>query len=341
MLRRVLFILAASAVLAGCTPSSFVARQLVRAPNTFPHVVSPEPRLYFTFPEAVLETYPLQRATIGTPEITLAYRILPPAVHQMRLVLTNHVNRSGPRPLYRFQGDIPGTPTPFTEHPLGTVVLLHGYGLSQDSMIPWALLLSEAGWRCVLVDLRGHGDSDGNRIFFGLREAGDLTALMDELERRNQASWPVSVVGVSYGAAVALRWEMEEPRVRSVVAISPYGRLGDAIEGLREGYASWLPAGIIRRASEKMPALVGAGPGGLDPMDWIRMHPVAALFVAAGDDVVATPESVRALHAAAAPPSSVIEVRDTGHEVLPFRIEDLREAVTGWLGVHGEAVGSP
>ena len=324
-----------STVLSGCTPSGFVARQLIRAPNTFPQVVSPEPRLYFTFPEAVLDTFPLQRATVGAPAVTLAYRILPPADYRTRLILTNHSGATKPVPLYLFKGDIPGNPTPFTTSPKGTVVLLHGYGLSQDSMIPWALLLAEAGWRCVLVDLRGHGDSDGDRIHFGLRESGDLTALIDELQRRDQASWPVSAMGVSYGAAVALRWEMDEPRVRCVVAVSPYGRLGDAIEGLRAGYASWLPAGIIRRASEKMPSLVGAGPGGLDPMEWMRLHPVGALFVAAGEDEVATPDAIRDLHDRAATPRQMIEVPDASHEILPFRVNALRDSVTGWLRDHG------
>lgn len=323
-------VLLAAALWAGCTPSGFVARQLVRAPNTFPQVVSPEPRVYFTFPEAVLETVPLQRATVGMPPVTLAYRILPPAAHDLTLILTNHVGPSGPRPLFLFRGSVPGTPTAFTEHPRGTVVLLHGYGLSQDSMVPWALILAEAGWRCVLVDLRGHGDSTGDRIYFGRREASDLTALIDELVRRDQASWPVAAVGVSYGAAVALRWQIEEPRVRSGVAISPYARLGDAVEGLREDYAAWLPAGVIRRATEKIPALIGVEPVGLDPLDWIRKDPVTALFVAAGDDVVAPPEAVRNL-ARAAGPSPVIEVEGVGHEMLPFQVDELREPVERWL----------
>lgn len=337
MIWRLPLLLVCCAVLSGCTPSGFVARQLIRAPNTFPQVVSPEPRLYFTFPEPVLETFPLQRATVGAPELTLAYRILPPADYRTRLTLTNHSGSTGPVPLYLFTSDIPGSPTPFTAQPRGTVVLLHGYGLSQDSMIPWALLLAEAGWRCVLVDLRGHGNSNGDRIHFGLRESADLTALIDELQRREQASWPVSVMGVSYGAAVALRWEMEEPRVRCCIAVSPYGRLGDAIEGLRAGYASWLPAGIIRRASEKMPSLVGAGPGGLDPMEWMQSHPVGALFVAAGEDEVATPDAIRALEARAATPAQVIEVPGASHEILPFRIDELRESVTDWLRDHGSA----
>jgi pimeloyl-ACP methyl ester carboxylesterase len=38
-----------------------------------------------------------------------------------------------------------------------TLFLLHGYRLSKESMITWALHLAQTGYRVVLVDLRGHG----------------------------------------------------------------------------------------------------------------------------------------------------------------------------------------
>lgn len=329
--RRAVLPLVTAALLCGCTPGSFVAHQLIRAPNTFPQVVAPEPRVYYTFPDAVLDTLPLQLATVGSPPVTLAYRILPPADYALEAVVTNHPSSSGSRPFYRFRATVPGTPTPYSDHPRGTAVLLHGYGLNQDSMIPWALALGEAGWRCVLVDLRGHGDSGGDRIYFGIREPADLSALLNELERRQQASWPVDVVGVSYGAAVALKWKLDEPRVRTTVAISPYARLGDAIEGLRQDYAAWLPAWLLRGASQRMPALVGAGDQGLDPVDWMRRHPEVVLLVAGGDDDVAPPKAVRDILRAAAPDSSMVEVDGVSHEILPFRFDALRKPITDHL----------
>ncbi|MCW5556895.1 MAG: alpha/beta hydrolase, partial [Verrucomicrobiae bacterium] len=250
LLRLGLWLPLLAVVAAGCTPSGFIARQLIRAPNTFPRAIAPEPRAYYAFPQALLDTAPLQLATVGRPPITLAYRIVPPAAYGLACVRTQHASASGPRPFFRFTAHIPGAPTPFTSRPRGTAVLLHGYGLDQDSMIPWALLLGGAGWRCVLVDLRGHGASGGDRIHYGLRESEDLTALMDELVRRNQASWPAAAVGVSYGAAVALRWATDDARVHPVVAVTPYARLGAAAEGLRGEYADWVPARLLRRATD-------------------------------------------------------------------------------------------
>jgi len=315
----------------GCTPSGFIARQLIRAPNTFPRAVAPEPRVYYTFPEALLDAVPQQLATVGSPPVTLAYRVVPPAAYDLVCARTNHPSGSGTTPFFRFTARIPGTATSFTSRPRGTVVLLHGYGLDQDSMVPWALLLGEAGWRCVLVDLRGHGASDGNRIHYGLRESEDLTALMNELTRRDQAAWPAAVLGVSYGAAVALRWAADDARVHPVIAITPYARLGDAAEGLRGEYADWVPSGLLRRATDALPTLLGAAPGGLDPLTWMLASPREALFVSASGDRVAPPAAVRDLRVAADPNCRLIELEDATHEVAPFQLEALRAPVTEWL----------
>ena len=333
--------LALAGALSACTPSGFVARQLARAPNTFPQAVAPEPRVYYTFPGEFTERVPLQWATVGEPPVTLAYRVLPPADYGLQVVVTNHASPSGLRPFYRILATVPGDPLPSSSRPRGTVVLLHGYGLSQDSMIPWALQLGSAGWRCVLVDLRGHGESNGRRIYFGIREAADLRELLDELKRRDQVTAPIAVLGVSYGAAVAIRWTLMDGRVALTIAMTPYGRLGDAVEALREDYASWLPRGIIRRATARLPALAEAGPDGLDPADWLRGSGLTPLFIAADGDVVAPTAVVQGLRELSAPGSAMVELRGASHEEAPFRLDALSGPVLQWLESAPHRVGIP
>ena len=124
---------------------------------------------------------------------------------------------------FTFRANVPGATNRWTAAPRGTVVLLHGYGLAQFSMAPWALRLGQEGWRCVLVDLRGHGKSTGRRIYFGMKEANDLTQLLDALAHDGQLREPVGVMGESYGAALALRWKTVDARVGQWwSAIAPY-----------------------------------------------------------------------------------------------------------------------
>jgi hypothetical protein len=67
----------------------------------------------------------------------------------------------------------------------GTVILLHGYLQNRNYVTPWAVRLAQAGFRCAVVDLRGHGASSGKHISFGAFEARDISAVIDDLKRRD------------------------------------------------------------------------------------------------------------------------------------------------------------
>ena len=310
----------------GCSPGQLVAHQFLKAPRRFPTLIHPEPRVYFSFPDAVIDTIPIQHATMGDPPVDLAYRLIPPGDYGAEMIVSNLVVRGQSRPIYRY----PGHPSTRTLPCRGTVVLLHGYGLDHETLIPWALHLAERGWLCVPIDLRGHGLSGGDRLTFGIREARDLMGLLDELERRGQVEPPIQVLGVSYGAAIALRWSGLDPRIRSVVAITPYDRLETAVEGLRESYAAWVPRHLTLKAVEAMPRLLDQPPGGLDPIGWVRERPRPALLVGADADPVAPRSSIEALKSAA-PGSSAVFIPETSHEMAPFRLDLLVDPVAQWL----------
>ena len=48
----------------------------------------------------------------------------------------------------------------------GTVILLHGFLQNRNSVTPWAIRLAQAGYRCAVLDLRGHGRIDRQTHFF-------------------------------------------------------------------------------------------------------------------------------------------------------------------------------
>ncbi len=131
-------------------------------------------------------------------------------------------------------------------------MLLHGWGVGQFSMAPWALRLAQGGWRCVLVDLRGHGKSTGKQIYFGIEETHDLSQLLDHLAQDRGLKEPVAAFGESYGAALALRWKTVEPRVRSVIAITPYACLSNSVMNLRQEYASWMPKILVEAGMNQL-----------------------------------------------------------------------------------------
>jgi len=221
-----------------------------------------------------------------------------------------------------------------TNEARGTVFLLHGYGLNREMMLPWGMALARVGYRAVLVDLRGHGHSTGDRIYFGRVERTDLVQCLDALEQRGVCKGPVGTLGISYGAVLALQWAAVDPRVQCVIAISPYSDPGTAMEEYLKVYAPALPwrtdhdaAGIIARqlAAEWPDSATATAVRGLK-------QPV--LFVRGGHDELCSREDLSRLRAAAPKGSEVREVPKANHLVAGMCITQLEGPVTNWFGAH-------
>jgi pimeloyl-ACP methyl ester carboxylesterase len=314
---------------AGC--GTFMAHRMVQAPNSYPTWFAPEAPVWLAFHPNVFTNFARKSVTVGPPVAQLSYRVIEPADYHLTVSSTNWVASGGPRTEFDFHANLPAQTNAWTAQPRGTVVLLHGYALAQFAMMPWALQLAQEGWRCVLVDLRGHGKSTGKRIYYGLQEVHDLSQLLDQLARDGQLQEPVAAMGESYGAVMALRWQPVEPRLRTVVAITPYAGLSNVVLNLRGQYAGWLPEALLHAGLRKLPDVLGTTAAELDTTTVLSRHPVSALFVAADNDKIAPASDVRQLFELAAPASQLLVVPDSTHETVTYRFADLVTPVTTWL----------
>jgi len=198
-------------------------------------------------------------------------------------------------------------------------------------MAPWGFFLAEQGYRCVLVDLRGHGRSGGRQIHFGPVESRDMAELLTGLARLGHISGPVGVLGDSYGAAIALRWAADDPHVRTVVAMAPYARLSTAMEGIRKTYARWVPATWVQAAAKELPGLLAERGDALDTTSIAGRIRVPVLFVAGGRDVVAPVGDVRELQRSVVADSKVVVLDEAIHESLPYDFQRLGPVVREWF----------
>lgn len=313
----------------GC--GSFVARRMAQAPNSYPQWFGSLARVELAFDAYLLTNFPARVTDVGPPSAHLHYRIVEPADYHLQISSTNELKHRRPHITFKFHTTLPSQTNIWTASPRGTVMLLHGYGLAQFAMTPWAIRLAAEGWRCVLVDLRGHGQSTGRQIYFGVQETVDLSQLLDTLARNNTLAEPVTVIGESYGAALALRWKTVEPRLTSVVAIAPYPVLSNAVLNICHDYAAWLPASLVKTGLRKLPKVLRLSPDQLDPVAVLARSPVPALFVAGADDTIATPTDVQRLYAQATLGSELLVVPHASHEALPYYFSELVPPVLRWL----------
>ena len=112
-----------------------------------------------------------------------------------------------------------------------TIVLSHCYGDNQATLLPWAEFLHRAGFTVFSYDLRGHGFSDGNTVTFGVKEAGDLSRVVDMLSRRKDVDAKrIGALGVSLGAATTIIAAAHDPRIKAVVDDSSYSDLQSVVD---------------------------------------------------------------------------------------------------------------
>jgi pimeloyl-ACP methyl ester carboxylesterase len=115
------------------------------------------------------------------------------------------------------------------------VIMVHGKGTDReagpgDGILGIAAPLAKSGYRVLTFDLRGSGESGGDRFTLGSQEVRDIGGAVDYLGQRGLAADGVNLVGFSMGAATALLTAADEPAVRAVVEDSGYADLGDLID---------------------------------------------------------------------------------------------------------------
>lgn len=231
--------------------------------------------------------------------------------------------------------------------PRGTVVLLHGWMMHGDSMLPWALRLGEAGYRTISIDLRNHGRSGEAPAGYGTREAADVVDVVVALRERGEIAGPLHVLGVSYGAATAI-FAGADPRLnaRRIVALESFSVAGTAIRDMVPYMLTEAPAppsGWLARQwmdwrldADVLDAAVAQAGRRLElPLDEVDVGaalarvPCPLLIHGDGDRHVPVGHG-RAL-AAAAPHARYLEIPGEDHLSLPMRLDLLTPVIVEWL----------
>jgi pimeloyl-ACP methyl ester carboxylesterase len=222
--------------------------------------------------------------------------------------------------------------------PKGTIFVLHGIGDRKDKVpyLLWARILAQAGYRAVLVDLRGHGRSTGRYMTYGVRESRDMKQLLDAFEAQGLVAGPVGVWGISYGAAVGIQWAAVDPRVRAVCAFEPFCTLRDAVKDFAPvvlgGWSFIAPGPVLRATTNAAAALAGFDPDDASPLRAIRKTSAPVLLVHGTRDHHLPPYHSVRLHEAAPDHSELFLVEGDGHLTLWVRhLPIVRERVTTWF----------
>ena len=129
------------------------------------------------------------------------------------------------------------------------VVARHGSGSSRSNVLAEAEVLARHGYGVLLVDARGHGESDGDAMDFGWNGDADTTAATRWLEARPEVDRDrIGVFGSSMGGEEAIGAAAVDPLIRAVVAEGATGRTAEDKAWYSEEYGArgWVQEQIER-----------------------------------------------------------------------------------------------
>jgi len=248
-----------------------------------------------------------------------------------------------------------------------TVLVLHGGGDHSGRYPGITTALVRAGFQAALLDLRGHGQSDGRRWHVDAFSdyLADLDAFLAKLRADGVARGKLFAVAHSAGALVAALWSIGHPGgMDGYVLSSPYFRLA-----MRPPLLKVLGARIVGRVVPWLPVNANIPMSDLtsdtDLQRWTERDPLYArattprwfdessraqvevlrragefsaplLVLAAGADPIADATAARAFaDASRSPDKRLVVYEGFRHEIFNERERDrpIAEAV-GWLTAH-------
>lgn len=218
----------------------------------------------------------------------------------------------------------------------GTIIVLHGIASCKETQFQKARILAENGWNTLALDLRAHGESEGQYCTFGHYEKQDIQTAVDTLLARwpALAPKPVGIWGASLGGAIALQAMDWDKRLGFGIVESTFDEFpnvaeeygADMLLGLR---SQWLLHHILRKS------------GTIAQFDPFSVKPVAAaariarpmLFIHGdADDKIPLSFNKRNFDAIPVQTKEWIEVRGAGHNnVWAIGGADLEKRVVRFL----------
>ena len=196
-----------------------------------------------------------------------------------------------------------------------------------------ALFLNRLGYSVLLVDLPAHGESLGERITFGAREADGVRVALAWL-RRNLPGEKIGVIGASLGAAAVV---LAKPgaQVDALVIEAMYPTIEEATAArlaLRIGApARWLAPLLLAQ----LPWRTGVSAEQLRPVDAVGLLTCPVFVIGGAQDRHTPPDETRRIFAAAHAPKQLWLVDGAAHvDLHAFSKEEYESRVGKFLAAH-------
>jgi len=233
---------------------------------------------------------------------------------------------------------------PATDGNGATIIFLHGFGSNRGELLEQAEMLTRRGYGALLPDMRNHGDSGGTLTTLGFSEVDDVRASVDYLLSRPEVNAErIGLVGLSMGAATALRATARIPEIRAVVAEAAYTSIEDNIADGVQAFTGlpafpFAPLIIWFCQNESGVSMQSIRP--IDDLSAIAPRPI--LFIHGERDGLINVHNSERLYEAASEPKELYLIADAAHgNYLDHEPEEFERRLVAFFEMNVPVIESP
>ncbi|HCG77159.1 MAG: hypothetical protein COZ37_06140 [bacterium (Candidatus Ratteibacteria) CG_4_10_14_3_um_filter_41_18] len=195
-----------------------------------------------------------------------------------------------------------------------TIICCHGYPANKSDILP-AVSFLYPDFNLLLFDFRGHGDSPGRLVTFGLRESKDILGAVNYLKKQpGLKNLPIGIWGYSLGGAVALKSCTLTEEISAIVTDSTYA---DFPEMVIQYYGNFGPFKYLLGI---LPEFLGnlflkGGLACLSPENIVSLVKIPLLIIHSGNDSFVPVTHAQRLYQRANQPKELLILPGEGHGV--------------------------
>ncbi|MDD5922286.1 MAG: alpha/beta hydrolase [Eubacteriales bacterium] len=207
------------------------------------------------------------------------------------------------------------------------VILSHGHADNRMGDLKYMPIYLELGYRCIIYDLRGHGENEEAFCTFGVREGEDLAAVIMDTYNRYGADIELGLHGESLGSAAVIESLAYQQDVSFVVCDCGFADIENVLKGLLR--ANHLPVKILDFVSCAAKVKYGYSFREMRPIDALPSNRVPILFIHGEDDAFIPPSNSVRMKGITAGYSELHLIPGAGHAESVLKEPELYKKYVG------------
>lgn len=164
------------------------------------------------------------------------------------------------------------------------IILLHGYLVGHYRSCQYIKFFIKEGFNILLVDQRGHGNSEGTYATYGRYECEDLDLWVSCIRQKVGEKCFIGVHGHSMGAATGLMYSvLGKNKIDFIISESAYANAIEVIKRKLNKYKiPFFP--FYNLTNHKIKKVCGFSLGEISPMDMVKESKVPIMFIHGDQD---------------------------------------------------------